>query len=168
MKFPPPPQEPLVDQNQHVTNTWHRAFAALKPMVLNVTAGTTVGTPNGDASVFVVQGRGILGPTTLQLPTTPTLGQTLSVKDVFGGASTNPVTIVPPPGVLIDGAMNAVIDADYGSLGISWNGTGWSLTGAQGPPGPTGASMPAEYGYIDGGTPTSIYGGIDPLDGGGP
>ena len=42
-------------------------------------------------------------------------------------------------------------------------------TGATGPSGPTGATGPAGAGdsNLDGGTPSSVYGGSIPIDGGG-
>lgn len=43
-------------------------------------------------------------------------------------------------------------------------------TGPSGPAGPTGATGPAGSGgdsNLDGGTPSSVYGGADPIDGGG-
>lgn len=59
-----------------------------------------------------------------------------------------------------------------GTSTYTWNNatTTWdlSVTTVLGPTGPAGAAgaAGAPYGNIDGGTPSSIYGGISPLDGG--
>ncbi len=45
-------------------------------------------------------------------------------------------------------------------------GTGTGAKGDPGPPGPKGADGSTGTGDIDGGTPTSVYGGTDNVDGG--
>ena len=63
-------------------------------------------------------------PITVTLPAGPD-GTTYIVKDVLGDASTNPITIVDAG--LIDGALTAVINTDFGSLTFIYNNGGWSI-----------------------------------------
>jgi len=49
------------------------------------------------------------------------------VKDCFGAAATNPITIQGTGGQLVDGAATATINTNYGSLQFVFNGAGWSI-----------------------------------------
>lgn len=67
---------------------------------------------------------------TMTLPalgaTGPKLGQTFVFKDESGGAATNNITI-SPTGATIDGAASAVINVNYGSLKICFDGTNYFI-----------------------------------------
>jgi len=66
------------------------------------------------------------GLVTITLPA-GTLGRVYMVKDCFGAAATNPITIQGTGGQLVDGAAAATINTNYGSLQFVFNGTGWSI-----------------------------------------
>lgn len=54
------------------------------------------------------------------------LGTVYIVKDCFGDAVTNPITIHGTAGQLIDGSI-AIINTNFGSLQFIFNGTTWSI-----------------------------------------
>ena len=63
----------------------------------------------------------------------PTKGQMHRIKDSVGSAATNNITITPS-GKNIDGAASKIINTNYGSIDIVYNGTEWSTltSGASG------------------------------------
>jgi hypothetical protein len=65
------------------------------------------------------------GVVTITLPT-GTLGRVYMVKDCFGDAATNPITIQGTGGQLVDGST-ATINTNFGSLQFIFNGTDWSI-----------------------------------------
>jgi hypothetical protein len=64
-------------------------------------------------------------PVTITLPT-GVLGTVYIVKDCFGAAATNPVTIQGTGGQTVDGST-ATINTDFGSIQLVFNGTNWSI-----------------------------------------
>jgi hypothetical protein len=68
-----------------------------------------------------------VGPVTITLPT-GVLGAVYIVKDCGGLAATNPITIQGTGGQLIDGAVIAVNNINFGSLTLVFNGTEWNIT----------------------------------------
>lgn len=56
----------------------------------------------------------------------PTTGQMYRIKDNTGSAALNNITITPS-GKNIDGAASKVINSNYGSVDIVYNGTQWNL-----------------------------------------
>lgn len=56
----------------------------------------------------------------------PTTGQMHRIKDNVGSAATNNITITPS-GKNIDGAASKVINVNYGSMDIVYNGTQWNV-----------------------------------------
>jgi hypothetical protein len=65
------------------------------------------------------------GPVTITLPA-GILGTVYIVKDCFGDAANNPITIQGTGGQLVDGST-ATINADYGSITLIFEGTDWSI-----------------------------------------
>jgi hypothetical protein len=65
------------------------------------------------------------GLVTITLPT-GVLGKVYMVKDCFGAAATNPITIQGTGGQLVDGST-ATINTNFGSLQFVFNGTDWSI-----------------------------------------
>lgn len=65
------------------------------------------------------------GPVTITLPT-GILGTVYIVKDCFGDANNNPITIQGTGGQLVDGST-ATINSPYGSIQLIFNGTDWSI-----------------------------------------
>jgi hypothetical protein len=64
-------------------------------------------------------------PFTITLPAAIN-GTTFIVKDLSGTASANPITVTSA--ALIDGAINATIDANFGSLTFTRINSAWSIT----------------------------------------
>ena len=56
----------------------------------------------------------------------PTTGQMYRIKDNTGSAALNNITITPS-GKNIDGAASKIINSNYGSVDIVYNGTQWNL-----------------------------------------
>ena len=65
-------------------------------------------------------------PASVILPVSPT-GTVFIIKDGAGVAAINPITITATGGVLIDGAASALINTNYGSITLIFNGTQWNI-----------------------------------------
>lgn len=63
---------------------------------------------------------------TVNLPATPSSGQTITIKDK-GSALTNNIT-VSGNGNDIDGASNAIINTNYGAIEVIYDGSEWFIT----------------------------------------
>lgn len=68
--------------------------------------------------------------TVVNLMATPATGTQIIVKDAKGDANANNITITPAAGN-IDGAGTYVINTNYGSAWISYNGAEWSMLGSR-------------------------------------
>ena len=66
------------------------------------------------------------GPTLVELPATPVIGQMIIVKDKKGDANVNHITIDPPGAVTIDGFNQFLITQRYQAFTFAWNGTEWN------------------------------------------
>ncbi len=65
------------------------------------------------------------GETTITLPA-GTLGKVFVVKDSVGDAETNPITITTT-GSTIDGSASYIIDIDWASISLVYNGIEWNV-----------------------------------------
>jgi hypothetical protein len=65
------------------------------------------------------------GPVTITLPT-GILGTVYIVKDCFGEANINPITIQGTGGQLVDGSTGT-INSPFGAVQLIFNGTDWSI-----------------------------------------
>lgn len=63
---------------------------------------------------------------TINLVASPVTGTTYRIKDNVGTAATFNITITPNAGT-IDGAATSVINTNWGSLDIVYNGTSWRI-----------------------------------------
>lgn len=65
----------------------------------------------------------------IQLPDAPaTLHQYWIIKDRVGNASIQPITVTTVTGVvLIDGAANFIMNTDYQSINVLWNGISYEI-----------------------------------------
>jgi hypothetical protein len=63
-------------------------------------------------------------PGSVVLPVAPT-GTVFIVKDISGTASVNPITVTAS--TTIDGDPSAIINADYGSITLIFNGVEWNI-----------------------------------------
>lgn len=89
-----------------------------------VTAAGAVTLTSADGIVEVNKTVG--AATTVNLPSSPVIGQIQYVKDAKGDAAVNNITLTPPSGN-IDGSSTLVIDSNYGSRGFCWDGTNFSV-----------------------------------------
>ena len=62
---------------------------------------------------------------TITLPA-GTLGKVYVVKDAVGDANTNPITVVAT-GSTIDSLTNYVLNTDWGSISLIYNGIEWNV-----------------------------------------
>ena len=65
------------------------------------------------------------GSVTITLPA-GTLGKVYVVKDAVGDANTNPITVVAS-GSTIDSLANYVLNTDWGSISLIYNGIEWNV-----------------------------------------
>ncbi len=65
-------------------------------------------------------------PRTITPLASPTTGQVHRIKDNVGSGNSNNITITPS-GKNIDGASSFVINTNYGSVDIVYNGTQWNV-----------------------------------------
>lgn len=65
------------------------------------------------------------GTVTVTLPT-GTLGKIYVIKDAVGDSNTNPITVLTT-GSTIDGQVNYILDTDWGSISLVYNGIEWNV-----------------------------------------
>ena len=69
----------------------------------------------------------VAGLASILLPFSP-VGKVFIVKDISGAAATNPITVSAAGGVfLIDGSAGALINTNYGSITLIFNGSQWGI-----------------------------------------
>jgi hypothetical protein len=68
-------------------------------------------------------------PVTITLPKGANIssGKLLVIKDEGGNASTNPITVTTSDGTKIDGNGGVSLVADYASISVYYNGSGWHI-----------------------------------------
>ena len=66
---------------------------------------------------------------TITLPDTNSIavGKIFLIKDEGGNAGTNNITIATTGNVKIDGSATILLDSDYASISVYYNGTEWSV-----------------------------------------
>lgn len=69
------------------------------------------------------------GLLTVQLPRLAGLitGQRWTIKDISGFAGANTITVLSPDGLLIDGGASFLLNLNYGSVSLDYDGTGFAL-----------------------------------------
>lgn len=65
------------------------------------------------------------GSVTITLPA-GTVGKVYVIKDAVGDANTNPITVVATSST-IDGQANYILDSDWGSISLIYNGIEWNV-----------------------------------------
>ena len=101
-----------------------RSYYGRVKAVRVVTASGAVTIASSDSIVVVNKTTG--AATTVNLPSSPTTGTEFIIKDGKGDAATNNLTITPASGN-IDGAGTYVINVNYQSITIVYNGTQWNI-----------------------------------------
>lgn len=86
-------------------------------------AGAVTMAANDDV---VVVNKTVGAATTVNLPSSPSTSQRHTIKDGKGDAATNNITVTPAAGT-IDGASTFVMNANYHSIGVVYNGTEWNV-----------------------------------------
>lgn len=74
----------------------------------------------------IVINKSIAATTTVNLPATPTTGQTFVIKDGKGDAASNNITIVPAAGN-IDGSASYVMNLNRQSVNLLYSGSEWVI-----------------------------------------
>tara|TARA_R100000664_G_C2741637_1_gene130020 strand:- start:130 stop:570 length:441 start_codon:yes stop_codon:yes gene_type:complete len=66
---------------------------------------------------------------TITLPNTNSIavGKIFLIKDEGGNAGTNNITIATTGDINIDGSSTIILDSDYASISVYYNGTEWSV-----------------------------------------
>lgn len=94
--------------------------------------GITVFTSSGNYTVtatdrFILVNKAVGSATQVILPALVSTGRRLTVKDAKGDAGSNAITVLSAGTDNLDGASNAVIGTNYGSLDLIYSGTGWAI-----------------------------------------
>ena len=98
----------------------------VNPLPLTPVPVTTVTeTPYTALSTDYMLAVDVAAATVIQLPVSPT-GTVFIIKDIDGDASVNTIT-VSGIGSTIDGSASALINVDYGSITLIFNGTEWNI-----------------------------------------
>ena len=79
------------------------------------------------ADDWITVNKSVGAATTVNLPGSPTTGQTFTIHDGKGDAATNALTITPAAGT-INGAATLVLNTAYASAICTYNGTQWDAT----------------------------------------
>lgn len=122
---------PLVDLVPLLT--WYDllegAGKVLKDIISIISAGPTQ--LPAATNTFVDVNVKATGAVTVTMPLQALLltGQEWTIKDTSGHADTNPITILTNNADAIDGGTQFQINFPYGSLGLVWNGTSFSIKG---------------------------------------
>jgi hypothetical protein len=101
-----------------------RGNLVYKSTYVKTTAGAINAADIANASLVVVN-KTSGGATAVTLPAAQYVGQAWKFVDAKGDAAVNPITITPASG-LINGASTYVINENYGSVEIVWDGTNYT------------------------------------------
>lgn len=93
------------------------------PRVVTAAGAVTITT----ADYLVVVNKTVGAATTVNLPASPTAGDTYIIKDGKGDAVTNNITIDPDGATTIDGGTTYILNENYGSITVVWNSSEWSI-----------------------------------------
>jgi len=104
-------------------------FVAANPSIPNYVQIATVDSPytvlSTDYFISCNSGGGVM---TVRLPNSPTLYHTFVIKDRTGTADTQNITVTTVGGVVtIDGSTSYVMDEEYESIEVLWNGTSYEI-----------------------------------------
>jgi hypothetical protein len=89
-----------------------------------VTASGTISPLSTDGIIIV--NKTTPAATAVTLMSSPPTGQSVTIKDGAGNAATYNITVSPAAG-LIDGLGTMVLNNNYASCTLVYNGTGWNI-----------------------------------------
>ncbi len=90
-----------------------------------ITAAGAVAAANSDS--IIVLKKTVDEATIVNLPPYPRLWRVLTIKHAAGNAASNPITITPPSGILIDGFASIAINETGFSIGVVFDGAQWDV-----------------------------------------
>lgn len=114
----------LLNGNNVRSGTETFAASILVPVRTVTGAGAITISATTDYMICVKKTSG--AATAITLPASPATGANFVVKDCKGDAATNNITVTPASGT-IDGASAFVMSTAYQSVGMTYNGSEWSL-----------------------------------------
>lgn len=121
------PTAPTATVNTNTTQLATTAFVIGQSIYSPTTVFTGTGNYTASATDYVVVINKVTGAATgVTLPSTPTIGRLVLVKDGKGDAGTNNITVSPAAGT-IDGVASIVMDQPYEAYEFVYNGTNWNI-----------------------------------------
>lgn len=90
------------------------------------TALTTPITASATTDYFLCINLSAPGPSIVNLPATPATGLTFLIKDCAGNGASENITVTPATG-LIDGSATFVVNQNYQSTAVTYDGTQWRV-----------------------------------------
>lgn len=92
-----------------------------------ITTGSSYASTSSNHVVLINKSTGSATSVTLPNTASLTVGKVIIVKDAKGDAATNNITITGNNSETIDGQSNYVLNNNYGSVMVIWNGTEWNI-----------------------------------------
>ena len=106
---------------------WYQVGAGSGGGKSGVTSITSANSPYQVVSTDnIIAANSTVGPITVNLPPSPTTGDTYFVKDSFGQSATNHITL-NGGAINIDGSSTYVMASTYEAVTIFYNGTMWNV-----------------------------------------
>lgn len=115
---------PLLNGNNTYSGITTYTGSIVTPIRVFTTSGNVTVSASTDYFICVKKGTG--AATAVNLPSSPATGLTFLVKDCKGDAATNNITVTPASGN-IDGAATYVINTNYASVAVTYDGTQWEI-----------------------------------------
>lgn len=123
--------DPVAGTNATLSNIYSLRAGNVKLTGAVVTSGLVTKTTSGNVTLagtdyILVVNKSSGQATTVTLPSSPTTGRMIVIKDGKGDSSSNPITINPASGN-VDGASSFVISIPYAVVTFVYNGSEWSV-----------------------------------------
>jgi len=120
------PVTPVFDDSDSfsssIVNVTNNAFSGVFPVIV-VTTSPYLAT---SSDTFIGVNNTGLVPFSVVLPANPVTGKFYFIKDVSGTAALHNITVTAV-GHTIDGSASALINTNYGSITLVFNGVQWSI-----------------------------------------
>lgn len=104
----------------------------LRDFMVSVAAGTATTSRTATGSTTMLASDSVIfmnqtAAATVTLVSSPVLNQMIYIKDISGNAVTNNITIDPPGSVTVDGNLTFLLNNNYASVTLIFNGTNWNI-----------------------------------------